>query len=280
MCYGRMMQSVSYSGPDGILYLSDAEHVLGQMEPASVDMIYIDPPFFSNRIIRHPPRTHPGDASFNDQWDSMAAYVSWLSGLLRLSYRALSDTGSIFVHLDWHACHYIKVEMDSIFGYENFINEIIWFYKTGGAGRRSFSRKHDNILFYSKGTKYRFTRGTEKSYLKYKYGFSNIDIKKDENGYYTEVLQRDVWDIPALRGNQPENTHYPTQKPESVVERMVKATTCEGSTVADFFCGSGTLPAVAARTGRRWIACDSSPQAFDVSRKRLSAVYGNHSMRL
>lgn len=268
-----MKRSSRYSEPDGILYLSDADTILRQLEPGSVDMIYMDPPFFSNRILRRPVHGHQGAASFNDQWGSMATYISWLGRFLRLSHRALSDTGSIFVHLDWHACHYVKVEMDAIFGYENLVNEIIWSYKTGGASRRHFSRKHDNILFYSKSRRYRFRMGTEKSYLKYKYGFSNIDIKQDGNGFYTEVSQRDVWDIPALRGNQPENTHYPTQKPESVVERIVMASTDKGCTVADFFCGSGTLPAVAARTGRRWIACDSSPEAFDTTARRLDAVY-------
>ncbi len=268
-----MKHNSRYSDPEGVLYLSDAISLLKRIEPGSVEMIYTDPPFFSNRILKHPEGTRFARASFNDLWGNMASYISWMDVFLRLSRRALSDSGSIFVHLDWHACHYVKVRMDRIFGYDNFVNEIIWSYRTGGTSSRRFSRKHDNILFYSKGPGYVFHPGVERSYVKYKYGFSNIVIRRDERGYYTEVSPRDVWDIPALRGNQPENTHYPTQKPESVVERMVLATTNENGLVADFLCGSGTLPAVAARTGRRWIASDSSPHAFEVAVQRLDAVY-------
>ncbi len=274
------MPGRSYSEPEGLLYLSDSALVLEEIGPGSVDMVYVDPPFFSNRVLKHPPGSQQNTASFDDRWSDMDSYVSWLGRLMRLCRRALKDTGSVFVHLDWHASHYVKVEMDRIFGYENFVNEIIWFYKTGGTSRRHFGRKHDSILFYSKTGNYFFNHGFEKSYLKYKYGFSNIEIKHDENGYYTEVSQRDVWDIPALRGNQPENTHYPTQKPESLVERIELAATAEGDTVADFFCGSGTLPAVAARTGRRWIACDSSARAFEIAASRLDGIYRKDGMKL
>ena len=109
-----MTRSSRYSEPDGIIYLSDADTILRQLEPGSVDMIYMDPPFFSNRILTRPVHGRQGAASFNDQWDSMATYISWLGRFLRLSHRALSDTGSIFVHLDWPACILISTNTNCL----------------------------------------------------------------------------------------------------------------------------------------------------------------------
>ncbi len=176
------------------------------------------------------------------------------------------------MHLDWHAAHYVKVEMDKIFGYKNFVNEIVWFYKTGGMSKRWLGRKHDVILVYSKGPSYKFIPAKEKSYLMHKYGFSNVKIEQDEGGYYTWVGMRDVWDVPALRGNQPEAIGYPTQKPESLIERIINLATTPGDTVADFFVGGGSTPAVAQRLERQWIACDISRVAVSITADRVAKV--------
>jgi len=120
----------------------------------------------------------------------------------------------------------------------------------------------------------------EKSYLMHRYGFSNVEIHEDDHGRYTRVRCRDVFDIPALRGNQPERVDYPTQKPEALLERMILASTDPGDLVMDLFCGSGTAAAAAARLGRRWIACDRSPAAIRVARKRLLTAGSAPSFRV
>ena len=270
----QIIERVSFGRTDehepNRLIWGDNLHVMRQIPSNSVDLIYIDPPFFSGRQYN----VLWGDAnevrSFNDIWeDGMPGYLTWLDARLYEMKRLLKDTGSIYVHCDWHASHYIKVELDKIFGYENFINEIIWFYKTGGMSKRWLGRKHDTIFAYSKSRSYKFNSQKEKSYLSHRYGFSNVDILEDERGPYTMVGMRDVWDIPALRGNQPEAIGYPTQKPEEIVERIIQISTDESDVVADFFIGGGTTLAVAQRLNRRWIGCDQSRVAIAVTAERL-----------
>ena len=161
--------------------------------------------------------------------------------------------------------------LDEIFGPENHINEIIWFYKTGGLPEKlGFGRKHDTIHYYVKSRRHAiWNPQKEKSYVKHKYGFSNIEILEDSAGRYTNVNCRDVFDIPALRGNQPERVNFPTQKPEALLERIIRASSNEDSLVGDFFCGSGTTGIVAGRLGRRWILADASRLAVHTTRKRL-----------
>ena len=270
----QIVERVSFGRTDehepNRLIWGDNLHVIRQIPSNSVDLIYIDPPFFSGRQYN----VLWGDAnevrSFNDIWeDGMPGYLTWLDARLYEMKRLLKDTGSIYVHCDWHASHYIKVELDKIFGYGNFINEIIWFYKTGGMSKRWLGRKHDTIFAYSKSRSYKFNSQKEKSYLSHRYGFSNVDILEDERGPYTMVGMRDVWDIPALRGNQPEAIGYPTQKPEEIVERIIQISTDESDVVADFFIGGGTTLAVAQRLNRRWIGCDQSRVAIAVTAERL-----------
>ena len=160
--------------------------------------------------------------------------------------------------------------MDAVFGHKNFRNEIVWFYKTGGVSKRWFGRKHDTILFYSKSDKYAFYPQKEKSYLSHKYGFSNIQIQEDKQGYFTMVGMRDVWDIPALRGNQPETTGYPTQKPLAVYERVIEASSRKGDIVLDPFCGCATIPVAAERLGRQWIGIDIWDKAHETVLNRLA----------
>jgi DNA modification methylase len=211
--------------------------------------------------------------AFEDRWKGgINAYLNNLMERIQKLYEKLKPTGLIFVHLDWHICHYVKVEMDKIFGYRRFLNEIIWYYKTGGMSRRWFGRKHDNILLYSKTGEYQFNQLKEKSYLAHKYGFSNIEIKEDEEGYYTEVGMRDVWDIPALRGNQPETLGYPTQKPVALLERIIRVSTNPGDIVLDAYCGCGTTLAAAQNLGRRWIGIDVSQSAIRVVEQRLKKI--------
>src|SRR5699024_1974700 len=143
---------------------------------------------------------------------------------------------------------------------DNFINEIIWSYKSGGSSKKYYSRKHDNILFYSKSKDYIFNPGKEKSYNRgFKaYGFNNISEYEDEIGWYTLVNHRDVWDINMVGRTSKERLAYRTQKPEALLERIILSSSNDDSIVADFFAGSGTTLAVANKNNRRWIGCDSS----------------------
>ena len=248
-----------------------------------VDLIYIDPPFATGAGFTF--QAEVGDEEFSkkasvieqnafrDTWGrGYDSYVSWFYKTATLLYELLNESGSLYVHIDWHVVGLVRLVLDEVFGRKNFVNELVWLYKTGGVSKRWFSRKHDTILYYSKSEKYSFNPQTEKSYLSHKYGFSNIEIHQDASGYYTITGMRDVWDIPALRGNQPESTKYPTQKPAELLNRIIKASSNEGDLVLDCFCGSGTTASVAEKLNRRWIACDLGRFAIHTTRKRLLAI--------
>ena len=249
-----------------------------------IDLIYIDPPFATGADFSF--ETPIGDAGnhifkeqsiieeriYRDTWGSgNASYLGMMQKRLTIMKDLLSDNGSIYVHLDWRMAPLIRLLLDEIFGSENRINEVIWLYKTGGMPEKlGWGRKHDNLLFYTKvPSKARWNPQKEKSYLMHKYGFSNIEILSDEQGQYTLVNCRDVFDIPALRGNQPERVNYPTQKPEALLDRIIHASSNEGDIVADFFCGSGTTLAVAEKLNRRWIGCDLGRWGIHITRKRM-----------
>lgn len=247
----------------------------------TVQMIYVDPPFFSNSRYQASVRLETNrlgksplikTGAYDDTWeDSLEQYLTMLAIRLMFMRELLSDEGSIWVHLDWHGSHYVKVLLDEIFGYDNFINEIIWTYKSGGASKRSFARKHDTILFYSKTKNYKFTPLKEKSYnrdLK-PYRFKGVEEFEDETGWYTMVNMKDVWSIDMVGRTSHERTGYATQKPEKLLERIIEACSDEGDICADFFAGSGTLGAVAERMGRRWIMCDEGDVAVANQIKRL-----------
>ena len=203
--------------------------------------------------------------------DDMAAFLCWLGVRLLEMYRILADDGSLYLHIDHTAHAWAKCLLDAIFDRRNFRNEIVWFYKTGGVSKRWFGRKHDTILFYCKSDDCQFFPQKEKSYLTHRYGFSNIDIQEDEGGVFTMVNMRDVWDIPALRGNQPETTGFPTQKPLALYERIILASSKEGDMVLDPFCGCATTPIVAERNSRQWVGMDIWDGAHQMVLDRLEA---------
>ena len=260
------------------LILGDNLEILKTIESDTIDLIYLDPPFFSNRnyeIIW-------GDAgevrSFQDRWaGGMSHYIDWLKERVEQMHRILKPTGSIFLHCDWHANSYIRVNiLDDIFGSQNFRNEIVWSYKTGGASKRVFARKHDIIYFYSKNENYIFNPQKEKSYMMYKYGFkkSDFQIDKETGLQYSMVYSRDVLEIPSVGSATSERIGYPTQKPEALLERIIKCATNEGDIVLDPFAGGGTTVAVADRLNRKWIGIDQSVQAVKVTELRLGKQQG------
>lgn len=247
-----------------------------------IQMVYIDPPFFSkssyDAVIRLEGAGEDGKAlslkhpAYEDVWEKgLEQYLVMLTARLLLIRDLLSDEGTVWVHMDWHASHYVRVLMDEIFGAERFLNEIIWTYKSGGSGKKHFSRKHDTILVYSKTARYYFHPLKEKSYnrgLK-PYRFKGVEEFQDETGWYTMVNMKDVWQIDMVGRTSSERTGYATQKPGALLERILSCSTREGDLCADFFCGSGTLAAAAQRMNRRWICCDSGRLAAEGTLKRV-----------
>ena len=248
------------------------------MPSESVDLIYIDPPFFSNRFYNVIWGDEHEERSFSDVWEGgLDGYLIWLNARLYEMKRLLKPSGSIYVHCDWHASHYIKVEMDRIFGYSNFVNEIVWSYRTGGSSKTTFAKKHDVILLYSRGGQYTFNQQKEKAYTQSKsrkpgiqnYGAGTAEFFQDEDGVYNFVNMRDVWEVPYINSQAKERVGYPTQKPEALIERVIRASSNEGDVVLDAFVGGGTTAIVAGRLGRRWIAMDQSRVAIAVTAERL-----------
>lgn len=301
-----------------------------------VDLIYIDPPFDSKADYRTKINLPGGDIeqkptaieqfAYSDTWqDGTASYLGMLMPRLSLARELLSNSGSIFIHIDWHVGHYLKVIADEVFGKENFINEIIWQAAVGdtSAKNKKFIKSHDTILFYRKTDSFIwndvFQEYSETSINLYKfhdekgkYRLAPIDNpggggyfydlgfgeKAPRNGYRMPyetakewleqgilvvaegkvpsrkqyigegVRCRDVWaDISSLQGS--ESTGYATQKPQALLERIIKSSTNESSIVADFFSGSGTTAATAEKLGRKWIASDIGKPSCMVARKRL-----------
>ena len=257
------------------LYWGDNLHIMRTLPSESIDLIYIDPPFFSGRNYNMIFQDQNEVMTFEDIWEGgIPVYSVWLNARLVEMKRLLKPTGSIYVHLDWHATHYIKIEMDKIFGYENFRNEIIYCYGGGGIPKRDFPRKHDNILRYTKDWKVYETFNTE--YRPYgewtKVHQPRHSLTAGGTALDTErgTPLNDWWsDITHLTSYQKEWVGYPTQKPEALLERIIKTSSNEGDIVADFFCGGGTTPAVAQRLGRRWIASDISRIAIEVTKGRI-----------
>lgn len=288
--------------PNQLIYgdnlLAMAALLAGDAERPSMrgkfDLIYIDPPFDSKADYRTS-ITLPGTTidqkptvleqfAYSDTWsDGTASYLAMITPRLVLMRELLADTGSIFVHLDWHVGHYVKIVLDEIFGRENFSNDIVWWYYNKMQGNiKTFPRNHDQIMFYRKSDQFVFNPQKEerdKPIRQIKRVWSaekkSIVNAKDEDGkvLYIDSTHRtidDVWRLSMLQpADKKQNLKFNTQKPESLLERIISATTNEGDLVADFFSGSGTTAAVAERLGRRWVASDIGKPSVMITRKRL-----------
>jgi len=234
----------------------------------SVDFIYLDPPFGSGKDYEIIWGNGAELKAYGDRWEGgINHYIGWMRERLEQCHRVLKSTGSIYLHADKHAVHYLKVMMDEIFDRKNFRNEIIWSYRTGGASKRHWSRKHDNILFYTKSNKWTFNLIKEKVYYEKK--FFKGDYHHDEKGMFVYVHPRDVWEIKAVLNVSKERIGYPTQKPEALLEKIIRASSNEGDIVLDPFAGGGTTLAVAKKLKRKFIGIDVSPIACTTAYKRL-----------
>lgn len=256
-----------------IIYCGDNLKMLKDIPDESVDLIYIDPPFNSNRNYE----VFWGDIqekrAFEDRYGDAKIYIDYMRPRVLELYRVLKRSGSFYYHCDWHASHYIKIMLDQIFDFNNFQNEIIWCYKTGGATQRRFGRKHDSIFFYTKSQKYTFNPQKEKSYMMHEYGFKKSKFEKDEQGQYSWVIAKDWWEIPAIGSATKERLGYPTQKPLELLEKIISASSNKDNVVLDAFCGCGTTLVAAEKLKRKWIGIDISPTACRVMSQRLWDIF-------
>lgn len=243
-----------------------------------IDLVYIDPPFLSNsdyssRIsVEDQGQKHFIERlAFKDRDGSLPSYLQQLYLRLQIMKMLLAEQGSIFVHLDWHSSHYVKILLDEIFGYDNFINEIIWCYGGGSGTRKHFHRKHDQILWYSKGKDYTFNP----QYRPYSEGTLQRGLTRVKGNKYSlhkkGALLQDWWaDInKILSPTARENLKYPTQKPLALLKRIIAAASNPGDLVADFYAGSGTTAEACEELERSWISSDNSRLAVQSSRYRL-----------
>ncbi|MDD5251459.1 MAG: site-specific DNA-methyltransferase [Patescibacteria group bacterium] len=236
-----------------------------------VKLIYIDPPFATRLDFMS-----KEEKAFQDKVVG-SAFLEFIRKRLIFLRELLATDGSIYIHLDWKKLHYVKALMDegSLFGEENFRNEIIWHYRTGNIAEKQFQRKHDTILFYSKTNKYYFRPQEFKEYYVQIYGpdkkisFKGAHDAEDRFGRYRMSQVDDVWNISAVFTLGGEHLPYPTQKPEALLERIIRASSQSNDIVLDAFCGSGTTMAVAEKLGRRWIGIDCGKLAIYTAQKRM-----------
>lgn len=273
------------SKPSSRLILGDNLSVMATLLPkyeGRIDLIYADPPFFTNRKFKT--RIGRGEDSrkpdlwklaegYQDDWKDLDEYLDFLYQRLALMHRLLAPTGTLYLHLDWHADAYARLILDELFGADNLLNEIVWVYHGPSPIRSAFNRKHDTILSYVKGKEYTFNvdavrepynQNTVNTFRSSpKAGFGKVpDLERGK-------VPEDWWYFPVVARLHNERTGYPTQKPNSLLERIILASSNPGDLVADFFCGSGTTPFVAAKHGRSFIACDENFRAIHTTRSRL-----------
>lgn len=266
---------------EGVL-LGDNLDVLRQVPSGSVDLVYIDPPFGTRQVRRLDAiRTGEGEKArngfggrrypfevvsshrYSDEM-SLDHYLSFLYERLAEMHRTLSPTGSLYLHLDFHAAHYGRLLLDELFGPEHFLNEVIWAYDYGGRARDRWPRKHDNILWYAKSDRWTFNIADIDRVPYMAPGL--VGPEKAAIG----KLPTDTWWLTIVPTAGPERTGYPTQKPLKLLERIIRASSNPGELVADFFCGSGTTGVAASRLGRRYLLVDDNPDAVRITNDRLA----------
>ncbi len=293
------------------IFCKDNLKVLQGINANTIDLIYLDPPFNKKKVFTAPIGSSAEGAEFSDwfrledvkqEWvesikedneklhnflsgiknidgkDSYNfCYLAYMSIRLIECHRILKNTGSLYLHCDQTMSHYIKIMMDCVFGESNFLNEIIWCYKSGGVSKKYYSRKHDNIFFYSKTNRYTFHKQKEKSYSKTftkatdgEDPFWGQEFFKDEHGVYCYVHARDYWHMPIIHSSAKERTGYPTQKPLALLERIIKGSSNEKDVVLDPFCGCATTCVAAERLRRKWIGIDISVKAYELVKQRMA----------
>lgn len=267
---------------ENVVYHGDSLVVLKGIGDCSVDLIYTDPPFGtgSKQTMLRKGKSATGTSMSYD--DPSRDYLAFLVPRVLEMHRVLKDTGTMYLHLDWRWVHYVKVECDKVFGYDNFMNEIVWSYNFGGRGKDRWPQKHDTILVYAKNLS------------KHKFNIDSIDripyaapalqyvgrTKEEAEKRIAEgQIPTDVWSMSIVGTSSKERTGYPTQKPLKLVKRILKASSDAGDTVLDPFCGSGTLAVAAATTNRIFVVADTNLQAIETTVSRLKKEGVNYVLK-
>lgn len=267
-----------------MIICEDCFKTLKEIEDNTVDMVYLDPPFFSQKM-QCMKGSDGTEYRFSDIWSTRGEYLDYMRVRIREIRRVLKETGSIFLHCDDSASHYLRMILDDEFGESNFRSEIIWSYKRWSNEKKGLLPGHQTILFYSKTKHYKFhtiykeyspttnidqilqerVRNSEGK-VSYKYDENgNIVIAKEKKG----VPMSDVWEIPFLNPKAKERTGYPTQKPIELLEKIIQISTDEGDLVLDPFCGSGTTLVAAKMLNRNYVGIDKNPDAIELCKHRL-----------
>jgi len=267
------------------IFHGDCKEILKGIDTESVDMVYLDPPFFTQKTHNLKTRDNKYEYLFDDCWESVEEYIFFMRERIKECHRVLKKSGNIFLHCDKSASHYLRLILDDVFGINNFRNEIIWNYKRWTSSKSSLQSHHQTIYFYGKTKNSKFNT----IYTDYS-ASTNIDQilqsrKRDINGksiYKTNskgeivwgkekkgVALGDVWEIPYLNPKAKERVGYPTQKPVLLLERIIEISTNKNDIVLDPFCGSGTTLVAAKLLNRQFIGIDVSEDACNITKNRV-----------
>ena len=288
------------------LFWGDNKQVLAHLLKeyrGKVDLIYIDPPFDSKadyvkRIKLNEQRIQGVEQSvfeemqYTDMWEK-DEYLQFMYERLIIMRELLSDKGSIYLHCDYHKNSHLRLLMDEVFGEDNFQNEVIWKYFGPNSSKKNYPKKHDTIFFYSKSSDFIFNFGAclveydEKAVARYdkvdedgkRYKVYLDKDKKEVKAYLKDGTPTEIFEIPFVQGIENQRTGYPTQKPEALLERLIKASSNEGDLVMDCFSGSGSTLAVAEKLGRRWLGCDINKGAIITTTERLNKIIKNQKYK-
>ena len=260
-CIIDKFPDVWVSDDEGIVLQERAHRALERIQTRSVDFIYADLPFNTGR------KQAAKFGSYEDSWETTDAYIEDMMKILNPAIRTAKHTATIMVHVDPRVSHYLKMMLDFALGEKNFLNEIIWNYNSGGAGKKALSRKHDTILWYAINGKYKHTFNVLREPYPHDYG--------DKPGFHPDGrMLTDVWTVPFIGTSSGERCGYPTQKPLALMERIIRIATDFDDIVLDPTCGSGSTLVAAKKLGRRFIGIDQNPEAVVHANERLANTHG------
>ncbi len=300
---------VAHAPTNRTIWIANNLDVMRSVAPSSVDLIYLDPPFNSDANYAAPAGSLAEGAAFTDTWRmeqidmrelrcvkqrhpelwrflqsverthsaALMSYLLFMAPRLSEMHRVLNDAGTIYLHCDPHASHYLKTLMDALFGERNFRNEIVWTYSGGGVPRKDFPRKHDTLLRYSKSGRWTFNVECKPHTGNPLWIDGQGSVPDGDTDFGPERGEpvTDWWtDVPTVTGWSPENVGYPTQKPLALLRRVIMASSHPGDIVLDPFCGSGTTCIAAEQLGRRWVGIDIEEKTAEIVDARMRQELG------